>query len=55
MKSVVIASIILLFITSCNKQQYTYPFLNPDLPIDERIDDLLGRLTPEEKVGQMMN
>ncbi len=32
-----------------------YPFRNPDLPVDARIKDLLGRLTLEEKVGQMMN
>jgi beta-glucosidase len=33
----------------------TYPFLNPDLPADLRIDDLLGRLTLEEKIGQMLH
>lgn len=30
------------------------PYKNPDLPIQERIADLLGRMTLEEKVGQMM-
>ena len=30
------------------------PYKNPDLPIPERIADLLGRMTLEEKVGQMM-
>ncbi len=45
----------LLFVTSCNKQQYEYPFQNPDLPIEERITDILSRLTLEEKVAQMMN
>lgn len=29
-------------------------FRDPSLPIDERINDLLGRMTLEEKVGQMM-
>jgi beta-glucosidase len=32
-----------------------YPFLDPDLSIDLRVDDLIGRLTLEEKVGQMLH
>ena len=47
--------ITLLISTSCGKQQQDLPFRNPELPLEERIDDLLSRLTPEEKVGQMMN
>jgi beta-glucosidase len=43
-------------LTSCQKNKaYEYPFQNPDLSVEERVDDLLGRLTIEEKVGQMMN
>ncbi len=30
------------------------PYKNPELPVEERIADLLGRMTLEEKVGQMM-
>lgn len=30
------------------------PYKNPELPTEERITDLLGRMTLEEKVGQMM-
>ncbi|QIK84812.1 glycoside hydrolase family 3 N-terminal domain-containing protein [Sanguibacter sp. HDW7] len=30
------------------------PYLNPDLPVADRVADLLGRMTLEEKVGQMM-
>lgn len=55
MKHLAVAALALLLTTSCSKKQPDYPFRNPDLPIDERIDDLLSRLTPEEKVGQMMN
>ena len=29
-------------------------YLNPTLPIAQRVSDLLGRMTLEEKVGQMM-
>ena len=29
------------------------PYLNPDLPVAKRVEDLMGRMTLEEKVGQM--
>jgi beta-glucosidase len=32
-----------------------FPFQNPDLPIDERVDDLVGRLTVGEKAAQMLH
>jgi len=32
-----------------------YPFQNPDLPIDQRVNDLVSRLTLEEKVNQMIH
>ena len=31
----------------------TPPYLNPTLPIDKRVEDLLGRMTLEEKIGQL--
>ena len=34
-------------------QEPTAKYLNPNLPIEERIDDLMGRMTLKEKVGQM--
>ncbi|MCH6230133.1 glycoside hydrolase family 3 C-terminal domain-containing protein [Microbacterium sp. CFH 31415] len=33
---------------------YDAPYLDPELPVEERIGDLLGRMTLEEKVGQML-
>src|SRR5438093_1043391 len=30
------------------------PFQNPDLAIEERVDDLISKLTIEEKIGQTM-
>jgi beta-glucosidase len=33
----------------------TPDYLNPRLPIGQRVDDLVGRMTLEEKVSQMMN
>src|SRR5215510_704368 len=31
------------------------PYKNPSLPIEKRVDDLVSRMTLEEKVSQMMN
>ena len=31
------------------------PYLDPDLPLATRVEDLVGRLTIEEKVAQLMN
>jgi beta-glucosidase len=33
----------------------TFPFMNPALPLQERVDDLVSRLTLEEKVLQMQH
>ncbi len=30
------------------------PYLNPDLPLDARAEDLVSRMTLEEKIGQML-
>lgn len=45
-------SIVLLAVVSLNglvAQTYEYPFRNPDLPLDERVQDIISRLTLEEK------
>jgi len=31
------------------------PYLNPKLPLDQRVNDLVSRMTLDEKVSQMMN
>ena len=54
-KHLTFTALAVLTVTSCSEKKQNYPFQNPDLPIEERVDDLLNRLTPEEKVGQMMN
>src|SRR5690606_241860 len=38
-----------------NDPRYEYPFQNPDLPVEERVNDIVSRLTLEEKVSQMLN
>ncbi|MDE5996623.1 MAG: glycoside hydrolase family 3 C-terminal domain-containing protein [Muribaculaceae bacterium] len=40
---------------STNNQGYQYPFQNPNLTNEERTENLISLLTPEEKVGLMMN
>ena len=36
-------------------QQQVLPYLNPDFPIDQRVDDLIGRMTLQEKASQMVD
>lgn len=55
MKHLTVGVLSLLLATSCSEKRQDYPFRNPDLPVEERIEDLLNRLTPEEKIGQMMH
>jgi len=54
--------LLLLFVVVCvvfplnhAESQALPPYKNPELPINVRVDDLLSRLTLEEKVAQMMN
>lgn len=54
-KLTLLAFFSLIFFTCKTKQEYQYPFLDPDLSIEERVNDLVGRMTLEEKVSQMMN
>ena len=49
-----IASLATLLICSVScgpKQSYEYPYQNPKLPIEERVENLMSLLTPEEKIG----
>ncbi|HCC53035.1 MAG TPA: glycosyl hydrolase [Porphyromonadaceae bacterium] len=58
MKKIVVRTICLslLFagLAGCGPK-YKYSFQNPDLPVDERVENLLSLLTIEEKAGLMVN
>ncbi len=42
-------------ISAFAQNKYDYPFQNPSLSISDRVNDLVSRLTLEEKVNQMLN
>ena len=46
-----------LFATDGRSQKTAdlYPFLDTRLPIEQRVNDLVARMTLDEKIGQMMN
>ena len=46
-------SFALLFITANIFSQNKFPFQNPKIPIDQRVKDLLSRMTVAEKAGQL--
>ncbi len=50
-----VALLIAAAFTVHKKENYTYPFQNPSLSIETRVNDLVSRLTLEEKVAQMLN
>ena len=54
MKRIFLVAGIILFFQYCNTSTETvYPFRNPDLSIEDRVNDLMDRLTLAEKIGQL--
>ena len=55
MRRIVLLGVTLCMIagTATAKPKEVLPYKNPALSIDERVADLLGRMTIEEKVGQL--
>ncbi len=54
MKKLSLLALIVL-LTSTVSAQVKYPFQDPNLSREERVENLLSLLTPDEKVGLMMN
>ena len=52
-KKIIYGLCLLFFCVTASGQNEKY--LDPGCPIDERVDDLVSRMTLEEKIGQMMN
>src|SRR5678810_78021 len=56
MKNSFLLTSAIFFVSSLIAQKkYDYDFQNPSLPIEKRVNDLVSRLTLEEKVSQMLN
>ena len=49
------ACALLVSCTQKQTQEYDYPFQNPKLKVEERVDNLISLLTLEEKVSMMIN
>ena len=44
------------FFCYAGSQEYQgMPYMNPALPVDARVEDLVGRMTLEEKISQTLN
>src|SRR5690625_6950192 len=46
---------LLVFISAPAHAQTLLPYQNPDLPVDVRVQDLIDRMTLEEKTSMMRN
>ena len=54
MKRIFLVAGIILFFQYCSTSpEIFYPFQNPDLSVEDRVNDLVDRLTLEEKIGQL--
>ena len=55
-KSILVFIQVIFFGTFISGQQaWEFAYQNPDLSVEERVDDLVSRMTAEEKISQMMN
>ena len=53
-----LSTIFLIFVSGCSDKKsetVSYKFQDHTLPVDERVEDLVSRLTTEEKLNQLFN
>jgi len=55
MKNYFLLFLFILGGTSLTFAQESFPYRNPDLPIEKRVDDLVSRMTVSEKISQLMD
>jgi len=50
----VFLALVAWIITSCSREEkFQYDFQNPELPFEERVNDLLGRMSIQDKIDQL--
>ena len=55
MRSFIFLFLLFTFSAFAQESQKPEDYLNPDLPLSKRVDDLISRMTLEEKTSQMVN
>jgi len=53
--SLVLVVALLVYCSGNKHEKEKFPYLNPDLSLQQRVDDLVSRMTIEEKVAQMVH
>jgi beta-glucosidase len=49
-----LTAFLIISLSTISTAQFKFPFQNPNLSIEERVNDLISRMTLEEKVSQMV-
>ena len=49
-KAIILSAVIMLFVSFKSNNDYDPIYLDPSQPIENRINDLMGRMTLEDKV-----
>lgn len=55
MKNLILSFCLIMSFGLSSYAQYQFPFQDPALPMDKRVDDLVSRLTTQEKIDQLID
>jgi beta-glucosidase len=55
LQSKILSTVVIVFFISSVQSQEVEPYKNPKLPVEQRITDLLSRMTLEEKAAQLIS